>query len=129
MGRTYFRAMAIFYLVFGLITTLYPRLMQLFMTQRGVDASTPFSDQVWLHGGFDILSVSILLVALSVVPTTKTTLRAAAIVALLPTSAIVFTLIATPFWSLLFLVPAACALAFAIWGFRLAQQFDQRRGW
>lgn len=122
MGRTYFRAMAIFWLGFGLITTFYPRLMQLFMTEKGRAASTPFSDQVWLHGGLDILSVSILLFTFSLVPTSKTTLRAAAIVGLLPTGAIVYTLVATPFWSPLFLVPGIGTLAFAVWGFVLTRR-------
>jgi len=48
--------MAAFWGVFGLITTFVPGLMQLFMTEEGIDASTSFSDQVWLHGGLDILS-------------------------------------------------------------------------
>lgn len=122
MGRTYFRAMAAYWLGFGLITTFFPRLMQLFMTPKGVAASTPFSDQVWLHGGLDILSVSILLFTFSLVPTSKTTLRAAAIVGLLPTGAIVYTIVATPFWSPLFLVPGIGTLAFAVWGFVLARQ-------
>jgi len=71
----FFTAMAIFWLVFGLGTTFYPRMMQLFMTPAGIAASTAFSDQVWLHEGLDILSVCLLLAALSTVPTTKTTLR------------------------------------------------------
>lgn len=122
MSRIYFRAMAIYWLGFGLITTFYPRLMQLFMTQRGVEASTAFSDQVWLHGGLDILSVSLLLLAFSTMPATTTTLRTAAAVGLLPTAAIAYTLAATPFWSPLFLVPAAGTLAFAVWGFALAHR-------
>jgi hypothetical protein len=122
MSRIYFRAMAIYWLGFGLVTTFYPRLMQLFMTQRGVESSTAFSDQVWLHGGLDILSVSLLLFACSAMPAATTTLRTAATVALLPTAAIAYTLAATPFWSPLFLVPAAGTLAFAVWGFALAHR-------
>ena len=119
-SRQYFIAMAVFWLIFGLGTTFYPRMMQLFMTPEGIGASTAFSDQVWLHGGLDILSVSVLLFALSTVPPTSQTLRLAAIVALLPTAAIVYTLVATPFWTTFFLVPAVCCLGFAIYGFRLA---------
>src|SRR3954467_2051047 len=102
--RRFFTAMAIFWLCFGLGTTLYPRMMQLFMTPAGITASTAFSDQVWLHGGLDILSVCLLLVALSTVSPTKTTLRLAATVGLLPTAAIVYTVVATPFWTPLFLL-------------------------
>ena len=120
--RRFFTAMAIFWLVFGLGTTFYPAMMQLFMTPAGVSASTPFSDQVWFHGGLDILSVCLLLVALSTVPSTKTTLRLAAAVGLLPTIAIGYTLIATPFWTPLFLVPGLGCFAFAAYGFWLAQQ-------
>lgn len=119
MGRTYFRVLAVFYLAFGLITTFSPRLMQLFMTEKGVEASTPFSDQLWLHEGLDILSVAILLFAFTLVPTTRVALRAAAAVALLPVMAIVYTFLATPFWSPLFLAPAAAAFALAAWGFGL----------
>lgn len=126
MEQTYFRLMAIYWLGFGLITTFFPRLMQLFMSQRGVDASTRFSDQVWLHGGIDILSVSLLLYALSTTRVTRATLTAAAVVGLLPTVAIVYTLVATPFWTPLFLVPGAGTLAFAVWGFALARDQAER---
>jgi len=119
-SRQFLLAMATFWLIFGLGTTFYPRIMQLFMTTEGISATTPFSDQVWLHGGLDILSVSVLLLALSTVPPTKAVLQAAATVALLPTAAIVYTLVATPFWAPLFLVPAVCCLGFALYGFRLA---------
>ena len=122
MSRKYLWAMAAFWGVFGLITTFVPGLMQLFMTKEGIDASTPFSDQVWLHGGLDILSVSVLLVAMSFMPVTTTTLIAAGIVGLLPTAAILFTLATTPYWSPLFLIPAAGTLAFALLGFALSQR-------
>lgn len=94
--------------------------MQLFMTREGVDASTPFSNHVWLHDGLDIIAVSILLFTISSMPATKATLRAAAIVSLLPAVAIVYGLVATPYWSPLFLVPAAAAVAFAVWGWALS---------
>ena len=120
--RRFFIAMAIFWLGFGLGTTFYPRMMQLFMTPSGITASTAFSDQVWLHGGMDILSVSLLLVALSTVAPTKTTLRLAAAVGLLPTAAIVYTVVATPFWTPLFLLPALGCFGFAAYGFWLARR-------
>jgi len=118
--RRFFTSMAAFWLVFGLGTALYPKMMQLFMTADGIAASTAFSDQVWLHGGLDILSVSLLLLALSKLPATKSTLRLAATVGLMPTIAIVYTLVATPFWTPMFLVPAAGCFGFAACGFWLA---------
>ena len=123
-GVAYFRALAGFYVVFGLITTFYPRLMQLFMTDEGVDATTRFSNQVWLHGGLDILSVALLLFVLSLLPVRALTLRAAAFVALMPTAAILYTFLATPFWNPLFQVPGAAALTFAMAGFMLAGSLD-----
>jgi len=119
-ARTFFLAMAAFWLIFGLGTTLYPRMMQLFMTPEGVAASTAFSDQVWLHGGFDIISVSVLLFALSTVPANANILKLAAAVALLPTAAIIYTLVATPYWTPLFIVPGVCCAAFSLWGLLLA---------
>jgi hypothetical protein len=121
MPRTYFRVTAVFWLAFGLITLFFPHLMQLFMTQQGKDASTAFSDHVWHHDGLDILAVSLLLRTFSVLPARATTLRAAATVSLLPAVAIIYSLLATPYWSPLFLVPAVAALALAGWGFALAQ--------
>ena len=118
--RRFFTAMATFWLAFGLGTTFYPRILQLFMTPAGITASTAFSDQVWLHGGLDILSVCLLLQALATVPATKTTLRLAAAVGVLPTAAIVYTLLATPYWTPLFLVPALGCFGFAMYGFWLA---------
>jgi hypothetical protein len=61
--RTFFLSMAAFWLLFGLGTTFYPQMMQIFMTPEGVAASTAFSDQVWLHEVLDILSVCVLLSA------------------------------------------------------------------
>ena len=121
--RKFYVSMAIFWLLFGLGTTLYPRMMQMFMTPEGVGAATPFSDQLWLHEGMDILSVCLLLFALSKVSATKTTLQLAAIVGVLPTAAIVYTWLATPFWKPLFLVAGAACFSFAIYGFWLARRF------
>jgi hypothetical protein len=124
-ASTYLRAMAAFWLVFGLGTILYPRMMQLFMTPEGVAASNAFSDQVWLHGGFDILSVCILLFALSTMPITGRAVRLAAIVGLLPTIAMVYTFLTTHYWSHLFFVPAVACLAFAAYGFLLAPKLPE----
>jgi len=124
--RKFFIAMAIYWLGFGLGTTFYPRMMQMFMTPEGIAASTPFSDQVWLHGGLDILSVCVLLLALSTVPATRTTLRAAGVVGLLPVLAMLYTLAATPYWAPLFLVPAAGCFAFGAYGFLLAARIPAK---
>jgi len=123
--RRFLTAMAIFWLLFGLGTTFYPRMMQLFMTPAGIGASTAFSDQVWLHEGLDILSVCLLLLALSQLPATKTTIRLAAVVGLMPVAAIVYTLLTTPFWKPLFLVPGFCCLGFAVYGFMLAGRMPE----
>ena len=120
--RTFYRSMALFWLFFGLATTFYPRMMQMFMTPEGIAASSAFSDQVWLHEGLDILSVSVLLLALSMLPAVRTTLRLSAIVGLLPTAAVVYTTFATPFWSPVFLAAGAGCFAFAVWGFMLASR-------
>lgn len=120
--RTFLMSMTLFWLAFGLGTALYPTMMQLFMTPAGIAASTPFSDHVWLHDGLDILSVCLLLFALSRLPATQTTLRLVAIGALLPTAGIVYALLATPFWRPVFLVPGAGCFAFALWGFALSRR-------
>ena len=122
--RRFLTAMAIFWLVFGLGTTFYPRMMQLFMTPEGIAASTAFSDQVWLHEGLDILSVCLLLLALSKLPATKTTMRLAATVGLMPAIAVVYTLLTTPFWKPIFLVPGLSCFAFAAYGFVLASRMS-----
>ena len=57
-ARAYFIAMGVYWMGFGLITILYPPLMDLFQTAEGVEAGTEFSDHVWMHGGFDILSLT-----------------------------------------------------------------------
>ena len=123
--RRFLTAMAIFWLIFGLGTTFYPRMMQLFMTPAGISASTPFSDQVWLHEGLDILSVCLLLWALSKLPATKTTMRLAALVGLMPAAAVIYTLVTTPFWTPFFLVPGLACAAFAVYGFLLASRMPE----
>lgn len=120
--RTYLVSMALFWLAFGLGTTFYPQMMQLFMTSEGIAASSPFSDHVWLHDGLDIISVCLLLFALSRLPATRLTLRLAAIVGLLPSLGIVNGVLNTPYWQPWFLVPGAGCLAFAVWGFTLSRR-------
>ena len=119
--RRYFVSMALFWLVFGLGTAFYPKMMQLFMTPDGVAASTAFANHVWLHDGLDIISVSLLLLALSRVPATKTALRLAAVVGLMPTLGIANALLTTSFWQPIFVVPGLGCLAFAVWGFVLSR--------
>jgi hypothetical protein len=119
-ARIYLKAMAAYWLVFGLITVFYPSLMDLFQTGDGVAAGTAFSDHVWTHGGFDILSVSILVFALSQSSIGPVMLRAAGIAALMPTIAISYSLVATPYWNPLFIVAGIGCLAFAVGGFWFA---------
>ena len=44
--KVYFIAMAAFWLVFGLITTFYPALMNMFQTETGINAVTTYSDHI-----------------------------------------------------------------------------------
>ena len=118
--RVYLTAMAAFWLIFGLIATFYPALMNLFQTEAGTIAITPYSNHIWLHDGIDILSISVLLFALSRETVSRNMLRAAATVGVLVTVAIVTSLFSTPYWNMLFLVPAVSCFAFAVWGFMLA---------
>ena len=118
--RVYFIAMALFWLVFGLITTFYPALMNMFQTETGISAVTTYSNHVWLHDGLDIISISVLLFALSRETASRNILRATAIVALLVTIGITSSLLTTPYWNMLFIVPGLSCFAFAVWGFMLA---------
>ena len=63
--KVYFMAMAAFWFVFGLITTFYPALMNMFQTETGISAVTDYSDHIWRHDGFDIIAISVLLFAIS----------------------------------------------------------------
>src|SRR5436190_18854441 len=117
--KIYFIAMAAFWLIFGLITAFYPALMNLFQTETGVNAVTTYSDHIWRHDGFDIIAISVLLFALSRETASRNMVRAATIVALLVTVAIISSLVTTPYWNMLFLVPGLSCLAFAVWGFVL----------
>jgi hypothetical protein len=99
--------------------------MNLFQTEAGISAVTTYSDHVWRHDGFDIISISVLLFALSRETVSRNILRAAAVVALLVTIAIGSSLLTTPYWNMLFLVPGVSCFGFAIWGFLLAAKTKQ----
>ena len=118
--RLYLTCMTLYWLVFGLITTFYPQLMDLFQTKEGVQAKTSFSNHVWFHGGLDIIALCIVLFALSKQTISRSIIRAAALAALMPTLAIGYSLIATPYWNPLFIGAGLGCLAFVIWGFVLA---------
>jgi hypothetical protein len=121
-SRLYFRCMAAYWLVFGLITTFYPALMDLFQTAEGVNAKTPFSNHVWFHGGLDIIALCIVLFALSREPVSRNVIRAVALAALMPTIAIGYSLVGTSYWNALFSVAGVGCLAFVIWGFMLTSK-------
>ncbi len=118
--KVYFIAMAAFWLVFGIITTFYPALMNMFQTETGISAVTNYSNHIWRHDGFDIIAISVLLFALSRETVSRNILRATAIVALLVTIAIISSMLTTPYWNMLFLIPGVSCFAFVIWGFMLA---------
>jgi hypothetical protein len=118
--KIYFIAMAAFWLIFGLITAFYPALMNMFQTETGISAVTTYSDHIWRHDGFDIIGISVLLFALSRETVSRNILIAAASVALLVTIAIISSILSTPYWNMLFLVPGISCFAFVVWGFMLA---------
>ena len=124
--RRYFIGAAAYWLGFGLITTFYPRLMDLFQTPEGVAAKTVFSDHVWFHGGLDIISFSILLLFLSRERVSSRMLRGTSLATLMPVLAIGYSYLATPFWTPLFLVAGGGCLAFSVWGFALAAKLDRQ---
>lgn len=121
--RLYLICLTVFWLVFGLITTFYPRLMDLFQTEEGVKAKTAFSNHIWRHDGLDIIAVCILLFSLSQQTTVSQNLiRAAALATLMPAIAIAYSLIATPYWNPLFIAAGLACVVFVIWGFVLASR-------
>ena len=118
--KPYFLAMTAYWLVFGLITIFYPAIMDMFQTENGVAAKTTFSNHVWLHGGFDIVALCVLLFALSREAVSRNVLRATALAALMPTIAITYSLVGTTYWNPLFIGAGLGCLAFVAWGFFLA---------
>jgi hypothetical protein len=119
-ARIYLQAMAAYWLIFGLITIFLPGLMGLFQSPAGVAARTDFSDHVWTHDGLDILAVAVLVFVSSRVPLNRQMLGAAGVAALLPAVGIANSLISTPYWNPLFIVPFVGCFAFAILGLALA---------
>ena len=120
--KVYFIAMGAYWLVFGLITIFYPKMMDMFQTENGINAKTAFSDHVWLHGGFDIVALCVLLFALSQETVSKKVLRATALAALMPAIAIAWSLGTTSFWNPIFIGAGLGCFAFVIWGFALARK-------
>jgi|TARA_B110000902_G_scaffold241406_1_gene291739 cytochrome c biogenesis factor len=114
--KNYFIAFAIYWGGFGLVTTFYPALMDLFLSNDGIKASTDFSNHVWMHGGIDILALVIVLLALSREKLSKNTIIATAFAAFFPTIAIVYSLVFTPYWSALFIGSGLGTLLFFVWG-------------
>ncbi len=119
-AKVYLMAQSLFYLCFGMITLFYPKLMEMFQTSQGVSSGSAFANNIWLHEGLDILSISLLLFVLSRTTASPAILRASAVVALMPFIAIIYSYFETPFWNVLFLVPAVTCLIFSGWGFMLA---------
>ena len=118
--KVYFISMSAFWFVFGLITTFYPALMNMFQTEAGLNAVTTYSNHIWRHDGFDIIAISVLLFALSREKVSRNILWAAITVAMLVTVAILSSMLTTPYWNMLFLVPGLSCFAFAVWGYMLA---------
>jgi len=120
--KVYFTCMALYWLIFGLITAFYPKLMDLFQTDVGINAKTAYSDHVWRHDGFDILGLSVLLFVLSRETVSRNMLRATATVALLTTIAIISSLITTSYWNALFIGAGLGCFIFVAWGLLLARK-------
>ena len=120
--RTYFITMGAFWLVFGLITIFKPAIMNKFQTEEGINSVTAYSDHIWRHDGFDILSLCVVLFALSRETVSRRILNATAIVGLLVVVAVSSSLLTTNYWNSMFVVPGVCCLGFAIWGFSLARK-------
>jgi hypothetical protein len=118
--------MTLFWLVFGLITTFAPSMMDMFQTPEGVAAKTPFSNHVWTHDGLDIIAFCIILFALSRENVSRNVLRAVALAALMPTIGIFYSLATTSYWSPLFIASGVGCLVFVIWGFTLSGKSMQR---
>lgn len=121
-SKIYLRVMAAYWGVFGLITIFKPDIMKMFQSQAGIDAGTVFSDHVWLHGGFDILALCILLIALSRETVSKNMLRAAALAALMPAIAIAESMLATQYWNPMFIGSGIGCFVFVPWGLLLASK-------
>ena len=113
-AKQFLLGFVVFWLVFGLITIFAPNVMDLFQTPEGIAAKTDFSNHVWMHGGFDILSVCVLVFAISRLQPTPALMRAVGVAGLMPTIAIAWSLATTPYWSPLFVVAGIGCLAFSV---------------
>lgn len=125
-SKIYLRSMAAFWLVFGLITTFYPTLMNLFLSEKGINQSTAFSNHVWFHGGLDILALVVVLFTLSTENISRKVLKGISIAALGPTIAIVYSLLFTTYWSNLFILSGLGTFSFFVWGMLLSNKKENR---
>jgi hypothetical protein len=125
-ARRFLLAMVAYWLVFGLITVFQPALMDLFQTSEGVAAKTAFSNHVWMHGGFDILSVCALVFAIARGPLSPALLRGAGVAGLMPAIAIAWSLLGTSYWNPLFVVAGAGCLAFGAGALVVAARLGTR---
>jgi len=124
-ARRFLLGMVAYWLVFGLITTFSPGLMDLFQTPEGIASKTDFSNHVWSHDGLDILAICVLVFAISRTRFTPATLRAVGVAALMPTIGIAYSLAATPYWNSLFIGAGAGCLAFVVGAFFFAARLER----
>ena len=118
--KIYFIVMGVYWLFFALITILYPKFMDIFQTQAGINAKTQFSDHVFLHDGFDIIALCIILFALSGERVSRRILWGATFAALMPAIVIFYSLITTSYWNPLFIGAGLGCFVFVAWGYVLA---------
>src|SRR5436190_9237705 len=121
-ARKFLLGMVAYWLVFGLICTFEPGLMDMFQTPAGIAAKTDFSTHVWTHDGLDILAICALVFAISRTPLTPATMRAVGLAAMLPTIGIFYSLAATPYWNPMFIGAGVGCLAFALGALYFAKQ-------
>ena len=124
-AKQFLLAFVAFWLVFGLITLFAPGLMDMFQTAEGVAAKTAFSNHVWAHDGLDILSVCVLVFAISRLSPTPALMRAVGLAALMPTIGIAMSLATTTYWSALFIIAGIGCLAFSLGAFVIAGRLQR----
>jgi hypothetical protein len=124
-SRTYFIAMGLYWIVFGLITIFSPGFMDIFQTEAGINAKSDFSNHVWRHGGFDIVALCIILFALSGETVSRRIVRATAFAALMPSIIIFYSLASSNYWNPLFIVAGLGCFAFVVWGFVLSGKVNK----
>jgi len=116
-ARKLLLGMVAYWLVFGLICTFSPGLMDMFQTPAGIAAKTDFSNHVWSHDGLDILAICALVFGISRTTLTPFSLRMVGIAALLPTIGIFYSVAATPYWNPMFTGAGAGCLFFSVGAF------------